>query len=96
MRKAVSTSLFATLLVSGLAVADGSKPIELTAAQMDAITAGAGMPYGKIIIDATGRSFGQLIGPAKKDGTSAHDNYAGGAKALVEAVLSGGHPIPGA
>jgi hypothetical protein len=89
----------ATLLASGLALAEEtkqSKPIVLTAAQMDTVTAGAGLPYGKIIIDATGRSFGQFIGPAKKAGTSVHSNYAGGAKALVEAVLADPpHPIPG-
>ena len=93
------TALGATLLASSLAMAQESKPtkpIVLSAAQLDEVTAGAGTPYGKIIIDATGRSFGQFIGPAKKAGTSAHSNYAGGAKALVEAVLADPpHAIPG-
>ena len=42
--------------------------------------------YGKTIIDVVGASFGQLVGPAKRSGTAAHGNYAGGAKALVETV----------
>jgi hypothetical protein len=96
MKKAISLGLAASLLASSLALADESKPVVLTAAQMDSVTAGASMPYGKIIIDVTGKSFGQFIGPAKKAGTAVHGNYAGGAKALVEAVLSDPpHPIPG-
>jgi hypothetical protein len=96
MKRAILMGISATLLLSGFAGAQESKPVVLSAAQMDAVTAGAGLPYGKIIIDATGRSFGELIGPAKKAGTSTHSNYAGGAKALVEAVLANPpHPIPG-
>ena len=60
-----------------------SKPVELTEAQMDSITAAG---YGKTIIDVAGVPFGQLVGPAKKAGTATHSNYAGGAKALVETV----------
>lgn len=99
MKRVISTGIAATLLASSLAVAEESKPtrpIVLSTTQLDGVTAGAGLPYGKIIIDATGRSFGQFIGPAKKAGTATHSNYAGGAKALVEAVLADPpHPIPG-
>ena len=101
MKRAMLMGVSAMLVLPGLAGAEESKPVfqeskpvVLSAEQMDSITAGEGLPYGKIIIDATGRSFGGLIGPAKKAGTSAHGNYAGGAKALVEAVLAGQHPIP--
>jgi hypothetical protein len=94
MKYAISLALAATLMIGGTAMAEESKPIQLSAAQMDSVTAGAGQPYGKILIDVTGRSFGQFIGPAKKAGTSVHGNYAGGVKALVEAALAGQHPIP--
>jgi len=99
MKRQISIGIAAALLASGFAMAETSKqtkPIVLSAAQLDTITAGAGLPYGKTIIDVTGRSFGQFIGPAKKAGTWTHSNYAGGAKALVEAVLADPpHPIPG-
>lgn len=41
------------------------------------------MPPGKTIQDSCGTSFGQLVGPAKAAGDSAHPNYAGGANAFV-------------
>jgi hypothetical protein len=56
-------------------------------------TAGAGAPGpapGKAIQEACGVSFGQLVGPAKKAGTSFHSNYAGGAKALVPLAAAHG------
>jgi len=93
MKNAILIGLSTVLLASGPVLAGDSKPIELTDAQMDTITAGSG--FGKTIIDLTGKSFGEFIGPAKKAGTSTHGNYAGGAKALVEAVTGPGHPIPG-
>ncbi|MBT8441251.1 MAG: hypothetical protein KJO76_02605, partial [Gammaproteobacteria bacterium] len=68
MKTAILIGLSTVLLVSGPVLAGDSKPIELTDAQMDTVTAGAG--FGKTIIEATGSSFGQLIGPAKKAGTS--------------------------
>ena len=87
MKKAFTVGLAAALIVSGPVLADEeksseSKPVTLTEKQMDSITAG----YGKTIIDVVGASFGQLVGPAKRSGTAAHGNYAGGAKALVETV----------
>ena len=96
MRK-FAIGVAAAMLVSGPALAEDvevteSKPVTLTEAQMDGITAAG---YGKTLIDTVGKSFGQLIGPAKKEGTSVHSNYAGGGKALVEAALAGAHPIPG-
>ena len=47
-------------------------------------------PPGKTIQDACGVSFGQLVGPAKKAKTATHDNYAGGAKALVPLAAAHG------
>ncbi len=96
MKKA-AIGIAAALVISGTALADDvnnaeSKPVKLTEAQMDSVTAAG---YGKTLIEVTGKSFGQFIGPAKKSGTSAHSNYAGGVKALVEAALAGAHPIPG-
>ncbi len=44
------------------------------------------MPPGKMIKESCDASFGQLIGPAKKAGTSTHSNYAGGAKAFVSVL----------
>jgi hypothetical protein len=41
------------------------------------------MPPGKTIQESCGTSFGQLVGPAKAAGDSAHPNYAGGANAFV-------------
>ncbi len=38
---------------------------------------------GQMIKEECGVSFGQLIGPAKASGESAHGNYAGGAKAFT-------------
>lgn len=76
----------ALLVAAGSVLAHASEPVELTAEQMDSVTA-AGNAYGKTIQLVTGgASFGQLVGPAKKAGTATHDNYAGGAKALVETV----------
>lgn len=94
--KKFTIGVAAALLIAGPAIAEDvtpteSKPVALTEAQMDSITAAG---YGKTLIDVVGKSFGQLIGPAKKDGTSVHSNYAGGVKALVEAALAGAHPIP--
>ncbi|MEJ2129985.1 MAG: hypothetical protein P8X81_14240 [Woeseiaceae bacterium] len=94
--KKFAIGVTAALLVAGPAIAEDSastesKPMTLTEAQMDSITAAG---YGKTLIDVVGKSFGQLVGPAKKEGTSVHSNYAGGAKALVEAALAGAHPIP--
>lgn len=48
------------------------------------------MPPGKTIQEACGKSFGQLVGPAKKAGTSTHSNYAGGAKALLAVAAEHG------
>jgi hypothetical protein len=48
------------------------------------------MPPGKTIKDTCGVSFGQLIGPAKAAGTSAHANYAGGAKAFLPLLAAHG------
>ena len=93
MKTAILIGISTVFLASGPVMAGDSQPVELTDAQMDTITAGSG--FGKTIIDVTGKSFGELIGPAKKAGTSFHSNYAGGAKALVEAVTGPGHPIPG-
>lgn len=84
--------VFASPVLAEDAEDSNAKPITLTEAQMDSITAAG---YGKTLIDVVGKSFGQLVGPAKKAGTSVHSNYAGGAKALVEAALAGAHPIPG-
>ena len=97
MKKSFVLGVTAAFVLAGPAVADevassDAKPITLTETQMDSITAAG---YGKTLIDVVGKSFGQLVGPAKKEGTSAHSNYAGGAKALVEAALAGAHPIPG-
>lgn len=94
--KKLTIGVTAALLFAGPAIADDvtqseSKPVTLTEAQMDNITAAG---YGKTLIDVTGKSFGQLIGPAKKNGTATHSNYAGGVKALVEAALAGAHPVP--
>jgi hypothetical protein len=97
MKKSFVLGVTAAFALAGPAMADevassDAKPITLTEAQMDSITAAG---YGKTLIDVVGKSFGQLVGPAKKEGTSTHSNYAGGAKALVEAALAGAHPIPG-
>lgn len=101
MRQISFIAITATFVVTGTAFANdvdlpSSEPVQLTAEQMDGITAAGGnaLPYGKLIIAVTGKPFGGLIGPAKKAGTSAHSNYAGGARALVEAVLGPGHPVP--
>jgi hypothetical protein len=85
----------AVLGASGAAIADqredsadvkAGEPVQLTADQMDAITA-AGKAYGKTIITVTeGLSFGNLVGAAKRSGEATHGNYAGGARALVETV----------
>lgn len=88
MKKAFVLGVTAAFVLAGPALADevassDAKPITLTETQMDSVTAAG---YGKTIIDVVGVSFGQLVGPAKKAGTSAHGNYAGGAKALVETV----------
>lgn len=53
-------------------------------------SAGGHMPPGKTIQEACGVSFGQLIGPAKAAGTATHDNYKGGAKALVPLAAAHG------
>jgi hypothetical protein len=91
MKKKIAVGLATALLAASPAMASdveskASKPVTLTEQQMDSITAAGPMAYGKTIIAATGVSFGQLIGPAKKAGTAVHSNYAGGAKALVENV----------
>jgi opacity protein-like surface antigen len=91
MKKKIAVGLATALLVASPAMAadvesETSKPVTLTEQQMDSITAAGPMAYGKTIMIATGVSFGQLIGPAKKAGTAVHSNYAGGAKALVENV----------
>ena len=91
MKKKIAIGIATALLVASPAMASDvetktSKPVTLTEQQMDSITAAGPMPYGKIIMDATGVSFGQLIGPAKKAGTATHGSYPGGAKALVENV----------
>ena len=88
MKKSISLGIAAALVLAGPVLAEDkksseSKPITLTEKQMDGITAAG---YGKTIIDVVGASFGQLVGPAKRSGTAAHGNYAGGAKALVETV----------
>ena len=98
MKKAHFVAVIAGLTIAGTALADGpqqaqkSQPVQLTVEQMDNVTAARG--YGKTLIDVTGYSFGQLIGPSKKAGTSTHSNYAGGVKALVQAALAGAHPLP--
>jgi hypothetical protein len=90
---AVATMTFAAgPALADEAVTETAQPVVLSEAQMDNVTAAG---YGKTLIDVTGKSFGQFIGPAKKNGTSVHSNYAGGVKALVEAALAGAHPIPG-
>jgi opacity protein-like surface antigen len=86
--KKFAIGVAAALFVAGPAIAEDVKPVEskpvtLTEAQMDSITAAG---YGNTIIEVAGVPFGQLIGPAKKNGTAVHSNYAGGAKALVETV----------
>lgn len=96
--KKFTIGVAAALFIAGPTLAEDikpaeSKPLTLTEAQMDSVTAAG---YGKTLIDVVGKSFGQLVGPAKKDGSSVHSNYAGGARALVEAALAGAHPIPGA
>jgi hypothetical protein len=88
MKKKIAVGIATALLVASPAMASDvetktSKPVTLTAEQMDSVTAAG---YGKMIIDAAG-PFGQLIGPAKKAGTSAHGSYPGGAKAFVCAHL---------
>lgn len=95
MKKAFLLGVTAAFVFAGPAIADDNdsseaKPITLTESQMDSITAAG---YGKTIIDVVGVSFGQLVGPARSSGTAAHDNYAGGAKALVETVCV---HVPGA
>ena len=88
MKNKILVGLAAAIFVASPVLADdardsNAKPITLTEAQMDSITAAG---YGKTIIDGVGKSFGQLVGPAKKAGTAAHGSYPGGAKALVETV----------
>lgn len=88
MKKIISIAFAASLFATGAAIAAdsqeaGAEPVKLTADQMDNITAAG---YGKTIIDVAGVSFGQLVGPAKRNKTATHGNYAGGAKALVETV----------
>ena len=88
MKKKLIVGFAAALIFAGPVLADDdkkseSKPVTLTEQQMDTVTAAG---YGKTIIDVVGKSFGQLVGPAKKAGTSAHGSYPGGAKALVENV----------
>ena len=96
--KKIAIAIAAATIISSPALAEDanksvSKPITLTEAQMDSITAAG---YGKMLIELTRKSFGQFIGPAKKNGTATHSNYAGGVKALVEAVMAEPpHPIPG-
>jgi hypothetical protein len=85
MRTTITAFCAALALTAASAWADQPEPVELTADQMDEVTA-AGPAYGKTIQAATGTSFGGLVGPAKSTGTATHGNYAGGAKALVEAV----------
>lgn len=88
MKKKIAIGIISALIVASPAMAadvesEKTKPVTLTEKQMDSVTAAG---YGKTIIDVVGASFGQLVGPAKKAGTAAHSNYAGGAKALVETV----------
>lgn len=86
MRTNLTVFCAAIALMASSAWAQEPEPVELTAEQMDAVTA-AGPAYGKTIQAVTGGlSFGQLVGPAKAAGTATHGNYAGGAKALVETV----------
>jgi hypothetical protein len=52
--------------------------------------ASAGTGYGKVVQDATGCTYGQLVNLA--GGPTAHPVQGVGAKRLVEAVVAGQHP----
>lgn len=58
------------------------------------LVSGAGVASagpGSAIKDACGVPFGQLIGPAKAGGSSAHVNYAGGAAAFADPAILAAH-----
>jgi hypothetical protein len=54
--------------------------------------ASAGNGYGKVVQDATGCTFGQLV--VLSGGPQNHPIAGVGAKGLVEAVVAGDHPAP--
>ena len=79
MKRTLGIALAAALAISAVA-----------APAMGASENAKGGGNGLLIQKACGVSFGQLVGPAKKAGTSFHANYAGGANALVPLAAAHG------
>jgi hypothetical protein len=65
------------------------------AAALLVLPAAAGAAPGQDIKTACGASFGQLVSAGKSNGSAAHSNYAGGAKAFSDPAVLAAHGCTG-